>query len=187
MSQPPNQRSHKVLAAIEIIDKLNFCQEDLDDLTGYLAARCGLNLSPDGFTVSELVQLRSLLDQQSDLVEPNPVIYSDEKSTITVADCYPCPISGKPCPTNGAMGEISHYYYPGDCPNFKACADTATEADPCNCGKTYNNACDGDCPELSDDIMNIPLEGDFLEDHLEDIAAIFGINIDQDSLETPDY
>jgi hypothetical protein len=85
--------------------------------------------------------------------QPEPeIIYQDKKSTITIADCYPCPISGKPCPTNGEMGTISHYYYPGDCPNFKACEDTATQTDPCPCGDTYANNCDGSCPSLNYDI-----------------------------------
>lgn len=40
-------RSNKVLATLSIIDALDFSDDDLDDLTKYLAARCGFNLQSD--------------------------------------------------------------------------------------------------------------------------------------------
>ena len=177
-----NERSHKALAVIEIIDKLNCSQKDFEDLTGYLAARCGIKLAQwlNPVDFSDLVEqnpaIAQILNPESQVPSKKPcphcgghsygfyqscehpdqpeseIIYSDEKSTITIADCYPCPISGKPCPTNGEMGTISHYYYPGDCPNFKACEDTATQTNPCPCGDTYANNCNGSCPSLNYDI-----------------------------------
>jgi hypothetical protein len=49
---------------------------------------------------------------------------------VKIADCFPCPVSGKPCPTNGALGDIPYYYYPGDCPNYQPCLEQATHDDP---------------------------------------------------------
>lgn len=57
----------------------------------------------------------------------------------------PCPITGKPCSTNGAMGHITHYFYPADCPEWNDCEKAAIAADPCPCGEKTDSNCDLEC------------------------------------------
>lgn len=88
----------------------------------------------------------------SQLSPEEQIIYQDATSVIKASDCFPCPLTGTPCPTNGAMGTIPYYYYPGDCPNSKPCEDEAKYKDPCPCGQTYANNCDGSCPQMTFDL-----------------------------------
>lgn len=63
-------------------------------------------------------------------------------SEVKTLDGFPCPVSGKPCPTNGALGDIPYWYYPGDCPNYQPCFDQAVQDNPCPCGQVPADHCE---------------------------------------------
>lgn len=80
-----------------------------------------------------------------------------------------CAVNSEPCSTDS-----NFYYYPDDCPYREACEVQAGL-------EGYQSQFE------DDDIMNIPLEGDFLEANLDEIESIFAVAPPNHDPETFDY